>query len=147
MSVAIKKEIVEIDPFEKGLRKALNFGHTIGHALEGYALETGHPLLHGEAIAIGMYCESWLSHQTSGLPEKDLSAICRLILDHYGKYEFSETCYPELLDLMRQDKKNEQQQINFTMLKQAGEALINQHCSEEMIKESLNAYRSLQAEK
>ena len=66
-SLRIKQAIVEEDPFEKDIRKALNFGHTIGHALEGYALETGHPLLHGEAIAIGMYCESWLSHQTSVL--------------------------------------------------------------------------------
>ncbi len=142
-SLQVKQMIVEKDPFEKDIRKALNFGHTIGHALEGFALDTDAALLHGEAIAIGMYCEAWLSQKTNELPLQDLEAIQNLILKHYGKYEFSASTFPELITLMKQDKKNEQQRINFTVLKQAGEALINQHCSEELIKDSLEAYRML----
>ncbi|MEM9821331.1 MAG: 3-dehydroquinate synthase [Bacteroidota bacterium] len=143
-SLQIKQRIVEEDPFEKNIRKALNFGHTIGHALESYALESTDPLLHGEAIAIGMYCEAWLSTQITGLSMKSLQSIQEIILKHYGKYSFPESSFPELLNLMRQDKKNEQQQINFTMLKKVGASLINQHCSEDLILASLNAYRELE---
>lgn len=142
-SLNVKQVIVTKDPFEQNIRKALNFGHTIGHALESHALESDNPLLHGEAIAIGMYCEAWLSHKTTGLPLEDLQNIQKLIIKHYGKYDFSIHHFPEWIELMKQDKKNEQKQINFTMLKQAGEALINQHCSEILIKNSLEAYQQL----
>jgi len=145
-SLQIKQTIVEKDPFERNIRKALNFGHTIGHALESNALESSTPLLHGEAIAIGMFCEAWLSQQITGLSSQALGDIQKLIIHHYGKYDFSEDSFPKLLDLMRQDKKNEQQQINFTMLKKVGEALINQHCREALILASLNAYKKLDSQ-
>ena len=77
-SILIKKNIVESDPFEQGLRKVLNFGHTIGHALESYALTTKTPLLHGEAIAAGMICESYLSLE-KGLSETDLEQITQFL--------------------------------------------------------------------
>ena len=82
-SLLIKQQVVEQDPYEKGIRKALNFGHTIGHAIEGLALETARPLLHGEAIAIGMICESWLSHKIVGLPPKELADITNFFLRIY----------------------------------------------------------------
>ncbi len=140
-SVLIKKNIVEADPFESGLRKVLNFGHTIGHALESYALKTDQPLLHGEAIAAGMICESYLSLK-KGLLQKDLDQITQFLFKHYGKFDFEPDIYPKLIALMQQDKKNETAEINFTMLKSPGEALFNQFASEKEIKASLDYYRN-----
>lgn len=138
-SVLIKKSIVEADPFESGLRKVLNFGHTIGHALESYALKTDKPLLHGEAIAAGMICESYLSLE-KGLLRTDLDQTTQFLLKHYGKFEFEKAIYPKLIALMQQDKKNETAEINFTMLKSPGEALFNQFASEAEIIASLDYY-------
>ncbi len=142
-SLTIKKRIVEEDPFEKGIRKALNFGHTIGHAIEGDALMKGISLLHGEAIAVGMVCEAWLSYKIAGLAQKDLEEITQFILHHYGRYDFPKLRFPKFLELMRQDKKNETNQINFTMLKSPGEALINQFCSDSLIEDSLHYFLDL----
>ena len=139
-SLNIKKRIVEEDPFEKSIRKALNYGHTIGHAIESFALSTEAPLLHGEAVAIGMLCEAYLSERVVGFPSKDLTAIRDFILQIYGKYRFEEDSFAELFYFMRKDKKNEGSEINFTMLKSTGEALINQTCSQELIEESLRYY-------
>lgn len=139
-SILIKKNIVETDPFESGLRKVLNFGHTIGHALESNALHTDHPLLHGEAIAAGMICESYLSLKKGLLPE-DLDQITQFLLKQYGKFDFGTDSYPKLMSLMKQDKKNETAEINFTMLKSPGEALFNQFATSEEIIESLDYYR------
>ena len=141
-SILIKKNIVETDPFEQGLRKVLNFGHTIGHALESYALTTQNPLLHGEAIAAGMICESYLSVD-KGLATSDLEQITQFLLKHYGKFDFETDIYPKLLKLMQQDKKNETTEINFTMLKSPGEALFNQFSVESEIIASLEYYRQL----
>ena len=145
-SLHIKKRIVEADPFEKGQRKALNFGHTIGHAIEGFALETETPLLHGEAIAIGMACEAYLSAKEVGLPEKDVEQIARYIIRHYGHQELSPKHFGAYLRLMGNDKKNEGQHINFSLINPVGRAAINRHCSAERIIESLEFYNSLKAE-
>jgi len=142
-SLNIKKRIVEEDPFEKGIRKALNYGHTIGHAIESVALECDAPLLHGEAIAIGMISEAYLSYRQIGLSKKALEDISRFMLNIYGKETLDKSNDEKYLYLMSRDKKNEQKQINFTMLKNAGEALINQHSTENLIIESLDYYRSL----
>ncbi len=139
-SILIKKNIVEADPFESGLRKVLNFGHTIGHALESNALNSDEPLLHGEAIAAGMICESYLSLKKGLLPQ-DLDQITQFLLKQYGKCEFGTDSYSRLLALMQQDKKNDTTEINFTMLKSPGEALFNQIASEEEIIASLDYYR------
>lgn len=142
-SLNIKKQIVTADPFEKGIRKALNFGHTIGHAIESVALTSDKPLLHGEAIAIGMISEAYLSHKVLDMPLTDLSTITNFILKIYGKVTLDQSNDQQYLYLMSRDKKNERKQINFTMLKTAGEALINQHCSEALILESIDYYRGL----
>lgn len=141
-SLQIKKAIVEEDPFEKGIRKALNFGHTIGHAIEGWALETEKPLLHGEAIAIGMICEAWLAHQTVGLPMESVEEITDFILSIYEPYPLNESAFSAFIRLMQKDKKNESGAINFTFIQPIGTAIINQTSSKELILESLKFYNS-----
>lgn len=145
-SLHIKKRIVEADPLEKGIRKALNFGHTIGHAVEGFALETENPLLHGEAVAIGMACEAYLSARELGLPEKELNRIARYILRHYGHQPLEPAHYEAYLGLMGNDKKNEGQGINFSLVNPVGQAVINRYCSPELIIESLEFYNGLKEE-
>ena len=142
-SLKVKQRIVEADPFEKGLRKALNFGHTIGHAIEALALVSSAPLLHGEAIAAGMLCEAWLSCQTGKLTKNELKEIEQFIGHHYDPYPIAADSLPTLINYMKQDKKNENQRINFTMLQSTGKALINQYCSETLIRQSLEYYNSL----
>ncbi len=142
-SLKIKKQIVEADPFEKNVRKKLNFGHTIGHAMESLALNTAKPLLHGEAIAAGMICEAWLSVENAGLSEEALDEFVDYILKLYGKFDLKEKDFPELLSLMKNDKKNEGSAINFTMMLKPGEASINHTCTEKSILESLKFYIKL----
>lgn len=142
-SLSIKKQIVEADPFEKGLRKALNFGHTIGHAIEGHALETDTPLLHGEAIAIGMICEAFLSMQQKGLPKSELRQIASYLTARYGKVDLQPENYPIYLRLMGNDKKNKGKAINFSLLPKAGEVAVNQTADEAQITAALDFYNSL----
>ena len=139
----VKKDIVEKDPFEKNIRKALNFGHTIGHAVETLFLESDPPLKHGEAIAIGMMCEAFLSHKKIGLPQKELQQIIHFFQKKYPQVLLEEEDFPILIDWMRNDKKNEGNKINFTMLQNIGKAQINQTCSEEEIIESLKFYNKI----
>ena len=142
-SLKIKQRIVEIDPFEKGIRKALNFGHTIGHAVESAALDTDNPLTHGEAIAIGMICEAYLSTKNTGLSIENLNEIKDFILKHYGKYDIQQFDFEYLISLMKQDKKNEGDEINFSLLKSAGEVEVNCTATPQYIRESLAYYSSL----
>ena len=142
-SLKIKQKIVKQDPFEKGIRKALNFGHTIGHAVESTALETENPLTHGEAIAIGMICEAYLSKILRGMPESDLTEILNFILKHYGKYNIQQFDFQQLIALMKQDKKNETAAINFSLLEKAGKVVIYCTATPEQIEESLRFYIAL----
>ena len=134
-SVEIKNEIVSKDPLEKhGLRKILNFGHTIGHALETYSLtQDKKPLSHGEAIAIGFICEGYLSTQKSGLSMNEFLDIQQTILSRYPKYELKESSFIDLIEIMKNDKKNTSEHINFSLLKQIGKSTIDHYCSEEEI--------------
>ena len=141
-SLSIKKEIVEIDPFEKGLRKALNFGHTIGHAVESYFLETEKPLLHGEAIAIGMICESHLSQEV-GLSKEELNEIQSFLIRIYGKTDLSTSAFNEMLGIMGQDKKNIGSQINFTLLESIGHGIVNQTATVNQIIEAMHYYNKI----
>mgnify|MGYP002623885515 CR=1 FL=1 len=142
-SLEIKKRIVEEDPFEHGLRKALNFGHTIGHAIEGHVLESDRPLLHGEAVAIGMICEAFLSHKRLNLPLTDLDRISRFILKTYGYYPLNKADFEPFIQLMYNDKKNEGGQINFSMIRSPGQVRVNQTCDIAQIEESLTYYQML----
>jgi 3-dehydroquinate synthase len=142
-SVNIKRAIVLEDPFEKGRRKALNFGHTIGHAIESFWLETEQRLFHGEAIAAGMVMEAWLSVQLDTLRKEDLAEIAAYCLAIYGHQPVPQFAFDELIGLMQQDKKNEDHRINFTLLGAPGVARVNATAEEEMIVAALSYYNGL----
>ena len=105
-SIKVKERIVTEDPHEHGIRKALNLGHTVGHALESFAMKHGRPVLHGYAVAYGMVCELYLSARKTDFPTDKMHQTVRFILDHYGRLPYTCDDYPELLELMRHDKKN-----------------------------------------
>lgn len=140
-SLSIKKDIVEKDPYENNIRKALNFGHTIGHAIESTLLESSHPLLHGEAIAAGMICELYLSNKIVGLPSDSLPSISKKILDIYGHVSLDESTFGDMIQLMMNDKKNEDGKINFSLIDTPGSVKINQTADSIQIVEALNYYR------
>lgn len=139
-SLRIKQQVVEADPFEQGLRKALNFGHTIGHAVESLALQQGRPLLHGEAVAIGCVCEAFLSKKISGLTDGEVAAVAGFVRQRYPHFSFLENDFPELLRLMGKDKKNRAGQIRFALLPVIGQVIVDQVCDEQAIAESLRYY-------
>lgn len=140
-SVRIKEGIVEQDPYEKGIRKALNLGHTVGHAFESLALETRHPVLHGYAVAWGMVCELYFSHLKAGFPKDKLRQSIRFIKEHYGVLPFDCRQYDRLYELMTHDKKNSAGVINFTLLGEIGDIKINQPATKEEIMDMLDFYR------
>ena len=140
-SVAIKERIVEADPTEKGLRKALNLGHTAGHALESLALEQGRTVLHGYAVAWGLICELYLSTVKCGFPKEKLRQTVQFIKENYGTFAFDCKHYERLYEFMTHDKKNEGGMINFTLLGGIGELRINQHATKEEIFEMLDFLR------
>ena len=140
-SVKIKEEIVEKDPTEQNIRKALNFGHTVGHAFESFSHETGKPVLHGYAVAYGMICELYLSHKKMQFPKETLQQFCKLIVNNYGYLNIDCKNYPRLYELMIHDKKNTSKEINFTLLSNVGDIRINQTASEKEIFEALDFYR------
>jgi 3-dehydroquinate synthase len=139
-SVAVKQRIVLEDPTEKGIRKALNLGHTAGHAFESLALERK-PVLHGYAVAWGLVVELYLSCIKVGFPQDKMRQTVSFIKEHYGKMAISCDDYPQLIQLMHHDKKNVGSAINFTLLGNIGDIRINQTATEEEIKEALDFYR------
>lgn len=140
-SVAVKERIVIEDPKEKGIRKALNFGHTVGHAFESLSFRKGMPLLHGHAVAAGIISELYLSYKLCGFPMDKLSQVVYYIKEYYPSFSFDCKDYDDLYELMTHDKKNEGGIINFTLLAQVGDVRINQAVSKEKIIESLDFYR------
>lgn len=145
-SVQVKERIVEQDPTEKDIRKALNFGHTFGHAFESYSLmqfdKTGEqPILHGYAVAYGTICELYLSAIKAGFPTGKMRQTVQFIRDCYGQFAITCDDYDALIDLMHHDKKNIGSTINFTLLSDVGEIHINQTASNEEIKEAFDFYR------
>jgi len=144
-SVMIKERIVEEDPTEQGIRKALNLGHTFGHAFESLALETKLPILHGYAIAHGLVCELYLSHIQLGFDKNILMEIANFIKKYYGVFTFNSTDYQRIYELMQHDKKNDTGAINFTLLKAVGDIQINQTANKKEIEEVLDFYREFMA--
>ena len=144
-SINIKNDVVTVDPTEKGLRKILNFGHTIGHAIETYALSENETpkLFHGEAIAIGMICESFLSVRKGLLSESEHQEITDYLLKNYPSWPLTTDLYPSLLHLMLNDKKNENGQIKFSLLEGIGNCTFNIDCTKEDIVAALDHYLSL----
>lgn len=140
-SVRVKEDIVLADPREQGLRKALNLGHTAGHAFESLAMRRGTPILHGYAVAYGLIAELWLSAAKAGLPEATLHQAAHFVRGHYGKLAIDCGDYDELIALMRHDKKNTAGSINFTLIGGIGDIRTDQTATEEEIRQSLDFYR------
>ncbi len=140
-TLEIKRKIVQEDPFEKGIRKALNFGHTIGHAVESWALESDSPLLHGEAVALGMIAEAQLSTFMAGLSEQEALDISHLLGNMFkGLPELPEEAFGRLLELMSNDKKNTDGRINFTLLERCGQAVTDRHADKDAISRAMRMY-------
>ena len=167
-SVKVKERIVEEDPTEQGIRKALNLGHTIGHAFEAFAMRAMgpmgpispispigpispmspigpmrpiRPILHGYAVAYGLVCELYLSCVKTEFPVDKMRQVVRYINENYGKLPVTCDDYPTLLELMTHDKKNVGDTINFTLLGGVGDIRINQTATKEEISEALDFYR------
>ncbi len=139
-SVAVKQRIVTEDPLEQGIRKALNLGHTVGHAFESFALKHS-PILHGFAVAYGLISELYLSTVKTGFPSDKMHQTVSFIKEYYGKMAITCDDYPTLLELMTHDKKNVAGTINFTLLGGIGDIRINQTATKEDIYEALDFYR------
>jgi 3-dehydroquinate synthase len=147
-SINIKNDIVLVDPTEKNERKLLNFGHTIGHAIESYALKNDNMLLlHGEAVAVGMLCEAYISNQVMGLSDKEFKEIEDTINKFYSHFDFDAADFHLLIELMRNDKKNNGGEINFTLISEIGKGHINQHVDIEHILNALTYYHSIAVKK
>ncbi|MGI6223140.1 MAG: 3-dehydroquinate synthase [Prevotella sp.] len=141
-SVGVKQRIVKADPKERGLRKALNLGHTFGHAFEEFSLRHDKkPILHGHAVAYGLVADLYLSSIRFNFPVDKMRQTIRHIFENYEVPSFSCDDYPELIELMRQDKKNHDDRIITTLLADIGQPRIDQIVSEEEIKEALDFCR------
>ena len=142
-SVLIKHEIVEKDPYENGIRKHLNYGHTLGHAIESYFLS--HPdkndLLHGEAIAVGMILESFISSKLLGFPKTDLEQITKVIHGIYEPVIIEKSDILPIIDLLKYDKKNEHGNINFVFLEAIGKPKIDCLVDNSLIDKAFGYYK------
>lgn len=143
-SVVFKNKIVTADPNEQGIRKILNYGHTLGHAIETYCLETQEKptLLHGEAIIIGLILETYISVQRFGFPKETLSELCKYVKPHYPVVSFSCEDIIHIEQLMIYDKKNVGGQINFVLLSGIGEHKLNVQVNSTLIAEAFDYYQS-----
>lgn len=142
-SVNVKREIVAIDPHEKGLRRALNLGHTVGHAFESLAMSRKLPIPHGYAVAWGMVVELVLSHMTLGFASDTLHQYAQFVLDNYGAFHITCDDYPALLSLMQHDKKSRNGEMNFSLLKDIGDIHIDFEADIDDIKNAMDIYRDL----
>ena len=140
-SVQVKEDIVAQDPQEHGIRKALNLGHTIGHAFESLALAENRPVLHGYAVAWGLVCELYLSHLKTDFPKERMRQVVQFVRQNYGAFSFTCKQYDRLYELMLHDKKNTAGIINFTLLKDVGDICLNQTADKDTIFETLDFYR------
>lgn len=139
-SVRIKERIVAEDPHEKGIRKALNLGHTFGHAFESWAMKR-QPILHGYAVAFGLIAELYLATTRTDFPTERMHQTVNFIRAYYGSLPITCNDYPELIELMHHDKKNRGNEINVTLLGGIGDIRIDQTITEEDIKEALDFFR------
>ncbi len=141
-SIKIKVGIIESDPMELNIRKHLNFGHTLGHAIETYLLGSEQEILHGEAIAIGLILETYISCVKRNFDLKLTKEIKNYINKHYEIIEFSEKSIQKIIDLLKYDKKNNNDVPMFVLLNDVGEMKINQLVNIEHIKEAFKFYQN-----
>ena len=138
-AVRIKTDIISRDFTERGERQKLNFGHTVGHAIETFLLGKGKSILHGEAVAVGMFVEAYLAKEAHLLPEEDFAAIRDLIKKYYTLPSFETNDLSEIFHLMKYDKKNEKGEIYFSIPNRIGHCLIRQTFTDGQIAESLES--------
>jgi 3-dehydroquinate synthase len=143
-SIEIKNEVVTEDPKENGLRKILNFGHTLGHAIESYFLESENKekLTHGEAIAIGMITETYISEKLLNFPIEKLNEIKQLLVKIYGKTIIKKSDYNPIIELLIHDKKNVSGSVNFVLLKDFEKYKFNCKVEKDLLIEALDYYNS-----
>lgn len=143
-SVGVKAKVVSEDPYEHGLRKILNFGHTLGHAIESHFLVSPNKtrLLHGEAIAIGMVLEAYISTEILGLPLKDTEEIKAVFEKIYPKVSFDAATITAVITLLTHDKKNESGNVLFVLLEKIGKPVWNQSVSNELIHKAFEFYEA-----
>lgn len=143
-SVIIKKNVVEEDPFENGLRKTLNFGHTLGHAIESYFLSNPNKttLLHGEAIIVGMILACYISTELTNFPKEKTLKIKDLFLSYYGKITIEQNELPAIIELLKYDKKNHHGNINFVLLEDIGVTKIDCLVDDSIILDAFEFYAS-----
>lgn len=141
-SIAIKNDVVQKDPKEQDVRKALNYGHTLGHAIESFYLSSPlhSKMTHGEAIAIGMIAEAHLSFQMGYLQEEEILEIKQVILNVFDHQSISTSDTPAIYEFLKHDKKNVGGNVNFVLLSQIGDFILNQRVSEAQMSEALNFY-------
>ncbi len=137
-SIKIKSEVVEADPTEKGLRKTLNFGHTFGHAIESVMWKEGHPILHGNAVALGMVLSAEVAYLRNKITEKDKNEIHKNIASFFALQPLLDIEFESLYQEMKNDKKNKNGQINFTLLNQIGNAEYDCYCTHNELKNAYN---------
>ena len=142
-SVGVKQRIVEQDPCEKGLRKVLNLGHTVGHAIEAHSQRHGRTVAHGYAVAWGLVCELLIAHRALSFPSSVIYDLARFVEQNYGAYAITCDDYDELLTLMRHDKKNIGEKINITLMKKIGECKVDNYIEPKEIEISLDFFRDL----
>ena len=143
-SIKIKAHIVEKDQNEFGLRKTLNFGHTLGHAIESYCLEnkTKKELLHGEAIAVGMILETFLSYKLLNFPKDKMNDVKATIFKLFPKVKFNKEDYNEIIKLLRFDKKNNYGNINFVLLNDIGKPELDCQVENDLILDAFEFYKN-----
>lgn len=139
-SIRTKTEIVEKDYLENGSRKVLNFGHTIGHALESFCMANGQDVLHGEAIAVGIICESFLSGQRYRWKTHVVDQIKTILKPFTGTLKFTSDDYPEIVKFLNADKKKQNREVRFSLIEQIGQPNLNQRVTEEELLNSLDYY-------
>lgn len=142
-SMEIKQDIVQQDFQEKNIRKTLNFGHTIGHAIESLCLSQGNPILHGEAVAMGMITETHLSFSEELISEEDCTIIIENIQKYYPYLDISDYKDEDIFELLINDKKNTDSKINFSLISGIGSCTFDYQCSKKGIASSIEFYRKL----
>jgi len=140
-SVQVKEQIVTEDPYEHGIRKALNLGHTVGHAFESLSFELGTPALHGYAVAWGLVCELYLSATKANFPQEKMRQTIQFISKNWGCFPLHCKQYDRLYELMTHDKKNASGIINFTLLSDIGQIVLNQTATKEEINQMFDFYQ------
>ncbi|MCF6359798.1 MAG: 3-dehydroquinate synthase [Cyclobacteriaceae bacterium] len=141
-SVKIKSKIVSADPLEKNERKFLNFGHTVGHAVETYFLNNGIPILHGEAVAIGMIAEAHLSERHTGFSTEDKNRLIHIVDSYFERKEIPENGMKEILNNLEQDKKNTDSKIQAALLREIGLAKHSVELTKKEVEEALEFYNA-----